>query len=222
MTSQRPSTSRPKAPFTYYHCNQAGHVWWECPLRRDRAPSVTGSSPPMPQRAPSGATQSRATSAPTEDLQSQDLIQGTLLNEFFVRVLFDTGASHSFVARELARQLGSEAVVAPFALRIFSPLGEKQIDVEYILVEGLYIEDRAFPAQLILLDMTKFYVILGMNWLARHGVLVDYKKHKLIVGPSSQSQRVFKTQASESDITHVGYLRGSDIVCRADLVFVVT
>ncbi|CAN6465657.1 unnamed protein product [Victoria cruziana] len=192
--SQRLLMSRPKV---CYHCNQACHLWRDYPSRRDRAPSVTGSSPPTPQRAPLGVAQTRPASKPIEArrelmpaapipapvpapqrgrlagrvyttslqaLQSQDLIQGTLLlNEFFVRVLFDTGASHSFIARELATQLGSEVIVVFFALRIYSPLGERQIDVEYILVEGLYIEDRAFPAQLIVLDMTKFDVILGID-----------------------------------------------------------
>ncbi|CAN6455374.1 unnamed protein product [Victoria cruziana] len=152
-----------------FHCSQPGHIWRDCPQRRDRAPSVTASSPVIPQRLPTGIAQPRAvpaitearrevtpaasTSAPVpapqrgrpagriyttslQDLQSQDLIQGTLLlNEFFVRVLFDTGSSHSFIARELARQLGNEVIVAPFALRISSPLGVKQIDVEYIVVE---------------------------------------------------------------------------------------
>ncbi|CAN6445321.1 unnamed protein product [Victoria cruziana] len=61
-----------------------------------------------------------------------------------------------------------------------------------------------------------------MDWLARHGVLVDCQKCRLVVGPGSQSQRVFKTQTSESDLAYVGYLRGSDTVRRADLVFIVT
>ncbi|CAN6447714.1 unnamed protein product [Victoria cruziana] len=189
--------------------------------RREVTPAASTSAPvPAPQR---GRPAGRVYIASLQDLQSQDLIQGTLLlNKFFVRVLFDTGASHSFIARELARQLGSEVIVAPFALRISSPLGVRQIDVEYILVEGLYIEDRAFPAQLILLDMIEFDVILGMDWLAQHEVLVDCQKHRLIVGPGSQSQRVFKTQTSESDSAFVGYLRGSDAVRRADPVFIVT
>ncbi|CAN6454250.1 unnamed protein product [Victoria cruziana] len=132
--------------------------------RPEPMPVVSAPTPvPAPHRdRPAG----RIYTTSIQDLQSQDLIQGTLLlNEFFVRVLFDIGASHSFVARELARQLGSEVIVALFALKISSPLGGRQIDLEYILVEGLYIEDRAFPAQLILLDMTEFDVISGMDWL---------------------------------------------------------
>ncbi|CAN6459048.1 unnamed protein product [Victoria cruziana] len=70
--------------------------------------------------------------------------------------------------------------------------------------------------------MTEFDVILGMDWLARHRVLVDCQKHRLVVGLGSQSQRVFKTQTLESDIAYVGYLRGSDAVRRVDPIFVVT
>ncbi|CAN6445068.1 unnamed protein product [Victoria cruziana] len=184
-------------------------------------PAASTSAPaPAPQRdRPAG----RVYTTSLQDLQSQDLIQGTLLlNEFFIRVLFDTCASHSFIARELATQLGSEVIVAPFALRISSPLGVRQIDVEYVLVERLYIEDLTFPAQLILLDMTEFDIILGMDWLVRHGVLVDCQKCRLVVGPGSQSQRVFKTQTSDSDSAYIAYLRGSDAVRRADPIFIVT
>ncbi|CAN6440883.1 unnamed protein product [Victoria cruziana] len=183
-------------------------------------PAASTSAPvPAPQ---SGRPAGRVYTTSLQDLQSQDLIQGTLLNEFFVRVLFDTGASHSFIVKELVRQLGSEVTVAPFALTISSPLGVKQIDVEYILVEGLYIDDRVFPAQLILLHMTEFDVILEMDWLARHGVLVDCQKHRLVVGPESPLQRVFKTQTSESDSAYIGYLRGSNAVCRVDPIFIMT
>ncbi|CAN6483876.1 unnamed protein product [Victoria cruziana] len=254
-TTYHPRGECPRYPVCF-HCSQTGHIWRDCPQRKDRAPSVTASSPVTPQRTPTGIAQPRAvpasaearrevmpaasTSAPAlapqrgrpagrvyttslQDLQSQDLIQGTLLlNEFFVRVLFDTGASHSFIVRQLARQLENEVIVASFVIRISSPLGVKQIDVEYILVEGLYIEDRAFPAQLILLDMTEFDVILGMDWLARHSVLVDCQKRRLIVGPGSQSQRVFKTQTSDSNSAYVGYLRGSDAAHRADPIFIMT
>ncbi|CAN6463009.1 unnamed protein product [Victoria cruziana] len=178
------------------------------------------STPSAPQRRrPAG----RVYGTTLQDLQSQDLIQGTLLlYEFFVKVLFDTDASYSFIARRLAEQLGREVLVAPFALRITSPLGVKQIDVEYIVVDRLYIEDRSFPAILILLDMVEFDIILGMDWLVRHGVMVDCQRRRLIVEPESETQRVFKTQASESDAAHFGFLRASDTVRRADPVFVVT
>ncbi|CAN6441290.1 unnamed protein product [Victoria cruziana] len=61
-----------------------------------------------------------------------------------------------------------------------------------------------------------------MDWLARHGIVVDCQKHRLIVGSKIGPQRVFKTQVAGSDSAHIGFLRGSEAVHRADPVFVVT
>ncbi|CAN6453895.1 unnamed protein product [Victoria cruziana] len=231
-----------------YRYHQTGHYLRDYPRARDKAQSAVASSPAIPSRAPTavqprlspaepqrepaasatpsvpqrGRPAGRVYSTTLQELQSPDLIQGTLLlNEFFVKVLFDTGASHSFVARELARQLGCEILVAPFSLRIVSPLGVRQMDVEYIQVDCLRIEDCDYLVRLILLDILEFDIILGMDWLACHGVIVDCQKRRLIVGSKTGPQRVFKTQVAGSNSAHIGFLRGSEAVRRADPMFVV-
>ncbi|CAN6445407.1 unnamed protein product [Victoria cruziana] len=181
-----------------YRCHQTGHYLRDCPRARDRAQSAVASSPAIPSRA-STAVQPRL--APAEPQREPAASAAPSVPQRGkpagrVYILFDTGASHSFVARELARQLGCEILVAPFSLRIVSPLGVRQMDVEYIQVDCLRIEDCDYPVRLILLDMSEFDIILG-------------------------PQRVFKTQVAGSDSAHIGFLRGSEAVRRADPVFVV-
>lgn len=42
-------------------------------------------------------------------------------------------------------------------------MGTHMIDVKYIITDALYIENYSDPAQLILLDMKEFDIILTMN-----------------------------------------------------------
>lgn len=52
---------------------------------------------------------------------------------------------------------------APFRLKLVSPMGTHGITIEYVMMDALYIEGCSYPAQLILLDLLKFDIILGID-----------------------------------------------------------
>ena len=64
-----------------------------------------------------------AVTSPTE-LVEQAVIQGTfLLSRLWARVLFDSGASHSFIAASVVIELGLEVEALEEPLYVSSPLG---------------------------------------------------------------------------------------------------
>lgn len=65
----------------------------------------------------------------------------------------------------LTNQLDESIYTMPFQLNIVSPMRIRQINVEYIATDALYIGKHNYLVQLILLDIAEFDVILGMNWL---------------------------------------------------------
>lgn len=82
-----------------------------------------------------------------QDVQSRNLIEGMLLLEnFFVRTLFDTEATHSFVANELAKQLNMRIYLAPFHLKLVSPMEIREIIVEYVKTNVLYVGRGCYSA----------------------------------------------------------------------------
>ena len=63
---------------------------------------------------------------PQTEATNQSVIQGTfLLFHLWARVLFDSGASHSFIAASCVRVLGLEVETLDKPLHVSSPLGTK-------------------------------------------------------------------------------------------------
>lgn len=106
---------------------------------------------PTPQRGrPACRPAKRVYNTIMQNIQSRELIEGKLLLEnYFVETLFDIEATHSFVAKELARQLAMVVHAASFQLKLVSPMKTHKINVKYVITNALYIEGHAYPAQLI-------------------------------------------------------------------------
>ena len=83
-------------------------------------------------------------------------------------MLFDSGASHSFIFVSCVKDLGLEVETLEESLHGNSPIGTKvsvyQIcqDCELEIARILLIVD------LRVMDMSEFDVILGMDWLMAH------------------------------------------------------
>ena len=102
------------------------------------------------------------------------MIQGTfLLFRLWARVLFDSGASHSFIAASCVRVLGLDIETLDEPLYVSSPLGTKErID---LICRGceLEISRILLTVDLRVIDMSEFEVILGMDWLTAYRVVID-------------------------------------------------
>ena len=102
------------------------------------------------------------------------MIQGTfLLFHLWARVLFDYGASHSFIDALCVKELGLEVETLENPLHVSSPLGTRvRIDHIYRDCE-LEILRILLTVDLRVMDISEFDVILGMDWLTAHQVVID-------------------------------------------------
>ena len=100
-----------------------------------------------------------------EAQQSSEIVLGRLLvNSVPATVLFDSGASHSFVSQKFAHDQVLALEDLPSFLPVVSP-GAKfttSIRARFVTVA---IQGCNFPASLIVLQRSKIDVILGMDWL---------------------------------------------------------
>ena len=100
--------------------------------------------------------------------EEQQNLEGTLtLFHSRVRALFDTGASHSFIAVRVMHNLGLVPQALETALNAVSPLG---ITVKL----GKVCKECPLTLQiLVVLSMSEFDIILGMDWLTKYGATLD-------------------------------------------------
>ena len=121
------------------------------------------------------------------------MIQGTfLLLRLWARVLFDSGASHSFIAASCVKVLGLEVETLDEPLHVSSHLGTK-VRIDWIC-RGceLEISGILLTVDLQVMDMSEFEVILGMDWLMTYRVVIDYDRMRVTAYTPDGTCVVFK------------------------------
>ena len=106
---------------------------------------------------------------PPAESTNHPVIQGTfLLSLIWARVLFDSGASHSFIVASVVVEFGLEVEALEEPMYVSSPLGTRaRIWMIYRGCE-LKISGVLLTVDLRVMDMSEFDVILGMDWLTKH------------------------------------------------------
>ena len=83
-------------------------------------------------------------------------------------MLFDSSASHSFIAASWVKDLGLEVETLEKLLYVNSLLGTR-VRVDQICQDGeLEISGILLIVDLRVMEMSEFDVILGMDWLTAH------------------------------------------------------
>ena len=82
------------------------------------------------------------------------------------RVLLDPGATHSFVFPVFASKSCWQASRMVIPLSVATPLSDSLDSDVFLLSCPVLIEDRELLADLVLLDVMNFNVILEMDWIS--------------------------------------------------------
>ena len=94
-------------------------------------------------------------------------------------MLFDSGASHSFIVASVVIKLGLEVETLEEPLYVSSPLGIRARIGMICLGCELEISGILLTVNLRVMDMSKFDVILGMDWLTAYRVVIDCERSKV-------------------------------------------
>ena len=103
-----------------------------------------------------------------------NIVEGTLfVFEIEAKILFDPGSTQSFLSPIFAKLIDVPASELEFILTVTTPVGKQVLCSTYYHSCTVKIGDVIIPADLILLDMHGFDVILGMDWLSGHHATMD-------------------------------------------------
>jgi hypothetical protein len=135
--------------------------------------------------------------------QAQDapvVVLGTFsVNSVQATVLFDSGASHSFITEQFVAKHDIPMSSMKTHLLISSPKGEMRST--YICPQvNLKIRGIDFQADLIVLTSSGIDVILGMDWLGEcDGIILCAKKSVLLTNPQGDRIEVSATTSSNKE-----------------------
>ena len=133
-----------------------------------------------PQAGKSGVQGRVYAITPPAESADQPVIQGTFfLSRLWARVLFDYGASHSFIAASVVIKLGLEVEALEEPLYVSSPLGIRARIGMICRGCELEILGTLLTVNLRVMDMSEFDVILGMDLLTAYRVVIDCERRRV-------------------------------------------
>ncbi|XP_008811203.2 uncharacterized protein LOC103722425 [Phoenix dactylifera] len=169
-----------------FKCSQQGHKIAEC-LQQDfqsvqrpqatRTQQVQGSpasvqsvQPSSPKQQTGGRPHTRGHiyALTQQDAQASNTVaSGTLpVASVYDHILFDSGATHFFVSSTFARKHDLSCVPLEYDLHISTPAGSGMIIKQICNTCPIQIVNRDLTADLIVINMHDFDIILGIDWSA--------------------------------------------------------
>ncbi|GKD23030.1 putative reverse transcriptase domain-containing protein, partial [Tanacetum coccineum] len=189
--SQRSGGTQVKTPCKKFHKTHLGDTKInECPnpkaieakpLKSIKKEKVEKTRIPTP-------TASAYMMATKEEKVVRDVVTGTILvNSIPARVLYDSGASVSFVSFKFSKNLSTPPNKLPFLLKI-EIAGNEIIVVSKVYQDvEIEINDSVFKIDLIPIVLGAFDIVIGMDWLDRYNAnILCSQKLVRVVNPQGR------------------------------------
>ena len=148
--------------------------------------AVGRGSTPIGQIQSGIRTQARVFSVTQQEADaSLDVITGMIsVYDHDAYALVDPGATHSFISVPFTKRHQIESQPIDGRMVVSVPNGDTMISEKIVPGSRLVIQNNDFPADLIVLGIYDFDIVLGMDWLSKHRATLDcYKKEVRLVRP---------------------------------------
>ncbi|XP_052723750.1 uncharacterized protein LOC128193709 [Vigna angularis] len=166
------------------HCNSCGrngHSDHECNMSGHAVmrPPNAGRNQARGDRAQATGRVYAITGA--EAASSGTLVTGTcLVHGIPCCVLFDSGATHSFISKACVEKLGIVERDMQFDLVVSTPAAGELRTSTVCIRCPIVVEGHSYKVNLICLPLKDLEIILGMDWLAANHILIDCGNKELV------------------------------------------
>ncbi|KAL5580718.1 hypothetical protein UlMin_013160 [Ulmus minor] len=106
-------------------------------------------------------------------------------------VLFDSGATHSFISAMFVDCLDRHVECIGQAFRTVLPSGDIMLLSYWLRDVPVVISERDLRVDLVMLDMTDYDVFLGMDFLSKYGAMIDFKAKTVGFKPPREEMFTF-------------------------------
>ena len=114
-----------------------------------------------------------------------------LILGFEASVLFDSGATHSFIFIVFVRLSRLVVRTLELGLAITTPVGKTVVCKRAVCECPVSICGRVLPTNLVVLPMFSFDVILGMDWLTKYSVVIDCARKQVTLTPWGEGKLTY-------------------------------
>ncbi|XP_066164336.1 uncharacterized protein [Oryza sativa Japonica Group] len=184
--SEQPKKGAVGKPGPCFNCGKHGHFAGKCPkLNRTRPRFI----------------QARANHVSAEEAQAApEVVLGTFpVNSYPATVLFDSGASHSFISKRFAGTHGLSVVELKIPMQVHTP-GNDMRAAHYCPSVTIEIKRSPFLSNLILLESKDLDVVLGMDWLTRNKGVIDCASRTITLTNDKGEKITFHSPASQKSV----------------------
>ncbi|XP_027181928.1 uncharacterized protein LOC113780316 [Coffea eugenioides] len=199
--SQGGLASAPRISCEY--CRKPNHTKKNC-WRKERKCLYCGSADhqiancPVPSREECGTQQSTKTNPGQSKVEgnrpkvlarvyaleqhqvpdSSEVVEDTIpIFHRLAKILIDFGATHSFVNPNFICGIDVKPARLPYDLEVSTPTGDQRLITSMVYKNcEIWVVERKLLRDLISLAIKGYDVILGMDWLVRYDVQLDYKR----------------------------------------------
>ena len=176
--------------------------------------------PSRPSRAPTGRPRSQAARVYTVTQQAADatpdVVTGTIsLFDIDAHVLVDSEATHSFISREFIERVGIEMKPTECSMVVSLPTGDSRIANRVYRGSKVTIASHEFEADLIVLDIHDFDIILGMDWLAKHPATVDCYRKEVQFSQPWEPEVIFCGERKILSTSLISVIQANKMLCKA-------
>ncbi|XP_021975263.1 uncharacterized protein LOC110870386 [Helianthus annuus] len=173
----------PSSPKTCFNCFEKGHIKSECPKLQQESKKED-------KKQEGSRAKGRMYQITSEEAKSlPNVISGIfLLNSIPVYVLFDTGATMSFISNEIIQHPSFKIERMPMPLEVEIADSKMYMLHEVCRNCKFTIEDEEFDIDLIPMVLGEFKMIVGMDWLARHHVEINCETKVMVIQAPSGKQ----------------------------------
>jgi hypothetical protein len=167
-----------------WNCKMSSHWAKDCPL-----------PPKNPKENNKEVCKEHVQYTTVESIPSGEIITAGvfLVNQQPAIVLFDSGASHSFISSTFAAKHGMKVVTLDNSGYNISVAGNNILTNQLVLGAKIEIEERLYDLNLVVLPGLGLDVILGMKWMSENGVLIDTST-RVVILRDPKDQQAFLVQ----------------------------
>ncbi|KAL5549485.1 hypothetical protein UlMin_004716 [Ulmus minor] len=150
---------------------------------------------------------------PEAEAEPSTVVLGQLIvASILAYVLIDSGATHSFVSEMFANQINRFHYKSDGMFSTTLPSGEVMFSSCYLCAVPMIVDDRELFADLIVLNMHDFDVILGMDWLSKYNATIDCRKRRVIFEPMGEKKFKFVGKPKKSGTPMISALKAKKML----------